>query len=117
MIRTKLVALTLALAAAASTSTSVYAAWPGLTVHQHPDTTQDSRITIRLYNPGLTFRDVQVDGHTYTIQPHQTVTIKAPAGTAVYAGSTGAGHRKGDLLFAVTPALQDKTLTVNAYND
>jgi hypothetical protein len=44
------------------------------------------------------------------------LSIKAPAGTNVYAEDAGRLHRKGDVLFAVGPQLQEKTLSLNEIN-
>jgi hypothetical protein len=91
-------------------------AWPlGKVFHFHPNAaqTQDSRINLKLTNKGQLFQDVKVDGHVYTIQPRETFTIKAPVGTPVYAASTGIGHRKGELLFEVTPQMQGSTVSID----
>ena len=83
-------------------------------LHLHPRASkaEDSRVIVQVYNKGLEFQDLNVDGHTYTVRPHCWLTIKAPAGTAVYAASTGFGHRKGDLLFALTPQMKNATVTL-----
>ena len=112
MIRTRIVALTLALAATASTSAYALPHFTGL--HRHPAASQqDARVNIHLYNRAPMFRDVKVEGKVYTVLPHQTLTIKAPAGTAIYTESTGGLHRKGDLLFAVDPRMQNATLSID----
>jgi hypothetical protein len=91
-------------------------AWPlGKIFHFHPNTaqTQDARISLQLIYKGNLFQDVKVDGKTYTILPKQTIRIKAPAGTPVYAASTGFGHKKGELLFEVTPQMKDAVISLN----
>lgn len=87
----------------------------GRLLHLHPGAaqSQDIRISVRLYNRGHLFQDVKVGDKVYTVMPHQSIRIKAPAGTAVYADSTGQGHRKGDLLFAVSAQVKDSTITLN----
>ncbi|MDP9049571.1 MAG: hypothetical protein M3O31_02460 [Acidobacteriota bacterium] len=90
-------------------------AWPlGKVLHFHPSTaTKDSRINFQLVNKGHLFQDVNVAGKVYTIMPQQTFTIKAPAGTDVYAASTGIGHRKGELLFEITPQMKGATVSID----
>ncbi len=90
-------------------------AWPlGRVFHLHPSSVQDeSRISLRLYNKGQLFQDVQVEGHIYTVMPKQYLAIKAPAGTEIYMASTGMGHRKGDFLLAVSPELKGQTISIN----
>jgi hypothetical protein len=105
-----LLAFTAALAPAAH-------ALPHIRAHRHPDTSQqDTRITVHLFNPNVVPREVMVDGRTYSVAPHQMLSIKAPAGTNVYAGNDGKLHRKGDVLLAVGPQLQEKILSINAIN-
>ena len=41
---------------------------------------KDTRVFITLVNKGVTFRDVKIDGHVYTLQPHDLLTVKGPAG-------------------------------------
>jgi len=115
MIRTKIVALTLALAATASISAN---ALPHFPMHRHPGAsqTQDPRVTVNLVNPDLVARKIKVDNVGYEIQPHHMLSIKAPVGTKVYAGSAGRLHRTGDALFAIEPRLQEKTLYLNEIN-
>jgi hypothetical protein len=113
IVATRIVALVLALGAIASTSAHAMPHIFG--VHRHPAGTQaaDARVTIHLTNNGPLFKDVKVDGHVYTILPHQAITIKAPAGTPVYTESTGSLRHKGDLLFAVSPEMQGKTVSID----
>lgn len=61
-----------------------------------------SRATVTVVNRAVWLRDVQVDGKTYTLRPDRALSITAPVGTPVYAGSTGASHRPGDLLFKIS---------------
>ena len=117
MTRAKLVAanvvsFALVLGAAAFTSTSAYAL-PHFGVHRHPSDGNDTRVSMVIHNKGSFFRDVKIDGHMYTLLPDQSLAVKAPEGTVVYAGSTGALHRRGDLLFAVSRTMDHKTVTIN----
>ncbi len=91
-------------------------AWPlGKVFHLHSRTaqTEDTRIDVQLYNKGQIEQDVKVDGHIYTVMPHERLAIKAPAGTSVYAASAGMGHRNGEMLLAVTPDMKGKTIYFN----
>jgi hypothetical protein len=91
-------------------------AWPlGRLFHLHPGASQsaDSRVSLRIYNKGESFQDVRIDGQVYTVMTHQSLEIKAPVGTTVYAASTGFGHRKGDLLLAVAPEMTGKAIFIN----
>jgi len=104
--------LVLLLAAAAMAPATAHAAPFGWFAHLHPGGSRgaDSRVSFIAYNKAPIFQDVKIDGHFYTVLPHQSLMIKAPAGTAIYAESAGAGHKRGDLLIAVTPQMQNKTV-------
>ncbi|GAC1427513.1 MAG: hypothetical protein NVSMB62_25370 [Acidobacteriaceae bacterium] len=106
------VTFALLLGAAAFTSTSAFAL-PHFGVHRHPAETNDGRVSVVIFNAGGSFRDVKIAEHVYTVMSHQALRVKAPEGTAVYTDSTGALHHKGDLLFAVSRTMQDKTVTIN----
>jgi hypothetical protein len=84
-------------------------------VHLHPGRSHahDSRISFTAYNKGPIFQDVKIDGHFYTVRPNQSLFIKAPAGTPIYAESTGRGHKRGELILAVTPDMDGKTVPFN----
>jgi hypothetical protein len=91
-------------------------AWPlGKALHLHPRAPQqqDTRITVYLFNKAERFQEVSVAGHVYTVMPHYSLTIKAPAGTDVFAGTSTVSHHKGDLLFSVSPEHSFKTITIN----
>lgn len=87
----------------------------GRLFHLHPAATQskDARITVQVVNHSALFRDVKVDGHVYTLMPRHGLSITAPAGTAVYAASTGFGYRTGELLLSVTPETRGATVYLN----
>ena len=74
--------------------------------------TPDTRISVSFHNAGPLFEDVSVAGRVYTVKADGWLQIKAPSGTAVIAESTGSGHRKGDLLFAITPKVDNSTITL-----
>jgi hypothetical protein len=102
--------------AAGAFAPSVANAWPlGHSLHLHPQTakTTDTRVSLRVYNKAEIFQDVKIADKVYTVMPHQYLAIKAPAGTAVYAESTGFGHRKGELLFAVNQSLKGGTVQID----
>ncbi len=103
MIITSLVAVVVSAAAAVGPFSSI--------IHLHPKQT-DSRISVTLCNQGNGFRDVRVDGHTYTINQHGTLTIKAPAGTVVYAASRTPLYKRGDIMLQVTPQIDKTRITV-----
>jgi len=83
----------------------------------NPDTTatqtQKKLISVQVYNKGQTSQDLKVEGKVYTVPSHQTLTIKAPLGTAVYVDSTGGEYQKGEVLFTFMPAMKDATVKFN----
>ena len=74
---------------------------------------KDARVFVTLVNKGVTFRDVKIDGHTYTLQPHELLTVKGPAGTVVYAASSFGRYHRGDTLVALTPSLDHSRISLN----
>lgn len=74
---------------------------------------KDARVFVTLVNMGVTFRDVKIDGHTYTLQPHELLTVKGPAGTVVYAASEFRRCHRGDMLVALTPSLDHSRISLN----
>ena len=82
-------------------------------VHLHPRPAQtDNRINVTLINKGLGFQDVKVGDHTYTVMATHSLSIKAPAGTVVYAARASSGHHRGDPLLTVTPELKNQTVAI-----
>ena len=67
---------------------------------------------VTLVNTGVTFMDVKVDGQIYTVQPHNLLTVKGPAGTVVYAASSFGRLHRGDVLLALTPGLDQSRITI-----
>ena len=116
MTRTSFVAgksfvLALLFGAAASIPAAALPHFTGM--HRHPGANaQDARVALSIYNASEHFRDVKIDGHVYTVLPHQGLAVKAPEGTAVYTETTGAMHRKGDMLFAVSQTMQHSTVSI-----
>jgi hypothetical protein len=56
---------------------------------------------------------VKIDGHTYTLQPHELLTVKGPAGTVVYAASEFGRYHRGDTVVALTPSLDHSRISLN----
>ena len=83
-------------------------------VHLHPRPAQtDNRVQVTLINNSFGFRDVKVGDQVYTVLATHTLSIKAPAGTVVYAASTSLGHHRGDPLLTVTPEMKNHTVAIN----
>jgi len=76
-------------------------------------TVQGASITVQLFNRGQEPQVITMDGKTYTVQPHQSLTIKGTSGTSVYANTTGKGYQKGDLLFKFAPSINGGTIEFN----
>ena len=74
---------------------------------------KDARVFVTLVNKCVTFRDVKIDGHTYTLRPHELLTVKGPVGTVVYAASAFGRYRRGDTLVALTPSLDHSRISLN----
>jgi hypothetical protein len=74
---------------------------------------KDARVYVTLVNKSVTFRDVKIDGHIYTLQPHELLAVKGPAGTVVYAASTFGKYHRGDTLVALTPSLNHSRISIN----
>jgi hypothetical protein len=99
--------LALSVCSAASASASV-------TNHDaHLTHKKDARVFITLVNKSVVFRDVKIDGHTYTLQPHDLLTVKGPTGTVVYAASSFGKVHRGDALVALTPSMDHSRVEIN----
>ncbi len=80
-------------------------------VHLHMHTPQtDSRISLTLHNTTPYFQDVAINGRTYTINGHQGLVIKAPAGTKIYAASSMGQHHRGELISELGTELSEKEI-------
>jgi len=103
MIYTSLAVLALSASAAVSPLSKL--------VHLHPHSAQpDTRVSVTLHNDAPMFQDVKVDGHTYTVWSKQGLTIKAPAGTVVYADSSTGSHRRGEVLVTLTAQVDHQSI-------
>jgi hypothetical protein len=78
-----------------------------------PTHKKDARVFVTLVNKSVTFRDVKIDGHSYTLLPHELLTVKGPAGTVVYAGSAFGKFHRGDALVALTPSMDHSRVAIN----
>jgi hypothetical protein len=74
---------------------------------------KDTRVFVTLVNKGVSFRDVKIDGRTYTLQPHELLTVKGPAGTVVYADSKFGKYQRGDALVALDPSMDHSRIGID----
>ncbi len=81
-------------------------------VHLHPHSNPDTRVTVTLVNQAHSFRDVKVDGHAYTIPCGQTLVVRAPIGTRIYADSRTPTLHRGDLMLEVSAASADQNIPI-----
>jgi hypothetical protein len=91
-------------------------AWPlGKFLHLYPVASQDqdARITIHLCNRSGLVQQIKVGGCVHTMLPNDSLMIKAPEGTEVFAASNGGKHRKGDILVAMTADRNYGVVTLN----
>ena len=105
MIYTSLAVLALSATAAISPLSNI--------LHLHPHAQTDTRIHLTLRNTSFMYRDVKIDEHSYTIRKNGTVTIKAPAGTRVYADSRTPFFHAGDVILELTPQVNHQTIAIN----
>ena len=106
MIYTSLAVLALSASAAASPLSHF--------VHMHPHAAAgDARVTLTLRNTASIFQDVKVAGHSYTVQPNRSLTIKAPAGTVVYADSSTGAHHRGEVIAQLDAEANQKSVDFN----
>jgi hypothetical protein len=92
------------------TAASASAAGTNNDLRQHK---KDARVFITLVNKSVTFRDVKIDGHVYTLHPHDLLTVKGPAGTCVYAASAFGKYHRGDTLISLTPSMDHSRVSIN----
>lgn len=92
------------------TVASASAAGTNHDIRQHK---KDTRVFITLVNKSVVFRDVKIDGHVYTLHPHDLLTVKAPAGTCVYAASKFGKYQRGDTLVSLTPEMDHSRISIN----
>lgn len=104
----------LALSVSAALSPLASAMPIGSPIHLHPRVHRtDDRVYLSLHNQSLSFREVKIDGHTYVLRAHESINIKAPVGTAVFADSRMSAYRRGDLILVVAPDLNGKSIDLN----
>jgi len=105
MIYTSLAVLALSASAAVSPLSKM--------VHMHPHSAQpDTRISLTIANKAVIFQDIKVDGHSYTVLPHNSMRVKAPAGTVIYADSSNGHIRRGDVIAELAPQSNDQTIVL-----
>jgi len=93
---------------------SASAAITPLRAHMHSHVKPvDHRISVTVYNNASNFRELTVNGKTYTVLPYEELAIKAPVGTQVLAGSIMPFHKVGDLVLEVTPKLDHQKININ----
>ena len=92
---------------AALALSSIFSPFHASLGHSVPARPTDARVSFVIHNDSQLFHDVEIDGRNYTIHAHNGITVKAPTGTVVLAGSRFGKFRPGDVLLTVTPALSD----------
>ena len=106
--------LAAALVLAATLAPSAAFAWPvGRMLHFHSkNANNDGRLAVHVYNGATVFYDIKIAGQTYTVLPHHSVLVTAPAGTQIFAATPGLQFHKGDLLATVSPATSNQTVVL-----
>ena len=99
------------LALSACTAASASAA--GTNHDLHATRAKDTRVFVTLVNKSPVFRDVKIDGRSYTLLPDELLTVKGPAGTVVYAASAFGKIHRGDALVALTPSMNHSRIAIN----
>jgi hypothetical protein len=79
----------------------------------NPTRAKDGRVFVTLVNQGVTFRDVKISGHCYTLRPHDLLTVKGPVGTVVYADSTFGKIHRGDTLVQLTQSVDHTRIAIH----
>ena len=108
--RSSILAISLLAAASAAVASPLAGI---LHLHVHPASPPDGRVAFTVFNKSESFRDLRIDGKVYTVLSHRSLTIKAPVGTLIYAGSTMPLHRKNSVVLEVNRQLDDKTIEIN----
>jgi hypothetical protein len=105
----------LALVLIAGALSPVANAWPLGKAHLHPgsDDAQAALVAVQFHNKGASEQAVKVNGTVYSVPASQSVTIKAAAGTQVFADTAGQGYNKGDVLYVVRGDLKGATVSFN----
>lgn len=79
----------------------------------HSSHAKDTRVFVTLENKSTVFRDVTIADHTYTLQPHELLDVKGPAGTVVYAASSFGKIHRGDTLVELAPSMNHSRIAIN----
>lgn len=74
---------------------------------------KDTRVFVTLVNKGVTFRDLKINGHQYTLQPNELLTVRGPVGTPVYAASSFGKFHRGDMLMALTASMDHSRVSIH----
>ncbi|HWB31563.1 MAG TPA: hypothetical protein VG714_00155 [Acidobacteriaceae bacterium] len=72
------------------------------------------QINVHIANKSDEAQSIKVDGRVYTVKPHQSMEVKVPVGSVVYAAGNSTYHQDGDKLITVTPQLKDGTINLEA---
>jgi hypothetical protein len=84
------------------------------TMNAHPKSAApDTRINIVLHNTAVGFRDVRIGGQLYTVQPHKSLSVKAPVGTPIIAVSRTRTPHPGGEIVEITPQLANHTVDID----
>jgi len=81
--------------------------------HTNSSTVQGVSIAVQVYNRGTTAQDIKMGGQTYTVQPHQSITLKGAPGADVFADTAGNGYQKGERLFRFATSINGATIKIN----
>jgi hypothetical protein len=74
---------------------------------------KDARVTVQFSNKSGLIQQLTVGDHRYTLMPNGALSITAPEGTDVLAGSVGLNHRVGDKLCSLTPNMNLETVIIH----
>ena len=78
-----------------------------------PQHTKDARVYVTLVNKSSWFRDVTIGGEKYTVMPGETLQVKAPTGTVVYAASAFGKYHNGDAFLSLTKSMDHQRVALN----
>jgi len=92
---------------AALAITSLLSPFASFAHHKTPNAEKDTRVSLFIRNDSQTFHDLKIDGHSYSLLAHESIFVKAPVGTVIFADSRFGKFRAGDPLLTVSAALND----------
>jgi hypothetical protein len=105
MLYSSLAILALSASAAASPISGLF--------HLHAHMAMPStRVELSLYNSSNMFRDVSIDGQSYTIGAHHSLTVAAKPGTLVVSDSNMGAHKRGEVLVDIEPKLKGQRIDI-----